>query len=607
MKLRVLLAASIFVLMTMGWGCEDATRKPVQAHVPATQVSGTGVTSAHVTAASRPASKAAQQIPPSLAPLPLTDPKRPLPSSLLPPMPDGKTYLVQKVQEKFASGEKNFKAGHLEAARKDFDDAVDWMLESGYDPDGDPTLSALFHHVVDSVYAYELQAFRGGEGFTEAAAVPAPIDEVAAVALPTDPRLKERAEEAAKSVSHDLPLTVNDEVLMFLNFFQTAKGRDIVENGLRRSGRYRDMISRVLREEGLPQDLIYLAQAESAFQPLALSRAGARGIWQFVAYRGQQYGLHHTWWIDERQDPEKATRAAAQHLRDLYGLFGDWYLAMAAYNCGPGNVQKGIERTGYADFWELYKRNVLPRETKNYVPIIIALTLIAKDAAHYNIQADPETPVAADVVKPGRPIDLRLVAETIDVDVETLRALNPSLLRMATPDDPSFELRLPQGTGEKFTAEIAAIPPDKWISWRRHRVEPGETLASIAKKYRMTAAAIAGANNMERTAVLEPGTKLTIPATQSASETRRLLVSYRVRRGDTLAGIADRFSVNSEDVRRWNRLRSNHVSRGMVLRIYTIGGAPEVYRNRRRERPRKKTAASAPAKPASTPTGGKSN
>jgi membrane-bound lytic murein transglycosylase D len=481
------------------------------------------------------------------------------------------------------------------------------MLESGYDPESDPALSALFHHVVDTVYAYELQAFRGGEGATEAAAVPAPIDEVAAVAVPADPRVKERAEEAAKNVSHDLPLTVNDEVLMFLNFFQTPKGRDIVENGLRRSGKYRDMISRVLREEGLPQDLIYLAQAESAFQPLALSRAGARGIWQFVAYRGQQYGLRHNWWIDERQDPEKATRAAAQHLRDLYGLFGDWYLAMAAYNCGPGNVQKGIERTGYADFWELYKRNVLPRETKNYVPIIIALTLIAKDAAHYSIQADPEAPVPTDVVKPGRPIDLRLVAETIDVDVETLRSLNPSLLRMATPDDPSFELRLPQGTGEKFTAEIAAIPPDKWISWRRHRVEPGETLASVAKKYRVTPVAIAEANNIERTAALEPGTKLTIPATQPASETTRLLVSYRVRRGDTLAGIADRFSVNSEDVRKWNRLRSNHVSRGMVLRIYTIGGVPETYQRSARSRAKRKTGVSSPAKAASAPAGGNSH
>jgi len=227
--------------------------------------------------------------------------------------------------------------------------------------------------------------------------------------------------------------------------------------------------------------LIYLAQAESAFQPLALSRAGARGIWQFVPWRGNEYGLKRSWWVDERQDPEKATRAAAQHLRDLYGLFGDWYLAMAAYNCGPGNVQKGIERTGYADFWELYRRNVLPRETKNYVPIIVALTLIAKDAAHYGIQTELEAPVPSDVVKPGRAIDLRLVAETIDVDVETLRALNPSLLRLATPDDPRFELHLPKGSAAKFSAEIADIPSEKWVSWRRHRVEAGESLTSLAR------------------------------------------------------------------------------------------------------------------------------
>jgi len=160
-----------------------------------------------------------------------------------------------------------------------------------------------------------------------------------------------------------------------------------------------------------------------------------------------------------------------------------WPLTTAA----PATCQKGIERTGYADFWELYKRNVLPRETKNYVPIIIALTLIAKDAAHYSIQVEPEAAVPTDVVKPGRAIDLRLVAETIDVDVETLRALNPSLLRLATPDDPSFELRLPVGTAQKFSAEIADIPPNKWVSWRRHRVEAGETLTSIAKKYRVTA------------------------------------------------------------------------------------------------------------------------
>src|ERR1700756_2400360 len=575
-----------WLLLAMSFaGCEDAAKRPVQAHAPALEPQQTQQARGAQGAQTQPMQAQVVQAGPSaVGNLPLRNLKTQPLISLIPRMPGGIPYLIEIVKAKFASGEANYKAGHLAAARRDFDDAVDWMLESGYDPNSDPKLSELFHQVTDTIYAYELQAFRAGDGFSEAPAVPAPIDEVAEMTFPVDPKLKERAEEAAKSVSHDLPLTVNDVVASYLNFFQTPRGRAIVENGLRRKGKYDDMIARVLREEGVPQDLIYLAQAESAFQPLALSRAGARGIWQFVQWRGNEYGLKRTWWVDERMDPEKATRAAAQHLRDLYGLFGDWYLAIAAYNCGPGNVQRGVERTGYADFWELYKRNVLPRETKNYVPIIVALTLIAKDAAHYGIQADPEPPVPVDVVKPGRAIDLRLVAETIDVDVETLRTLNPSLLRLATPDDPSFELHLPAGTAERFSAEIADIPSDKWVSWWRHRVESGETLTSIGKKYHVAAAAIAAANNLEHGAALDAGEKLIIPATQSQAEIKRRLVSYRVRRGDTMLGIADRYSVSPDDVRKWNRLKSNHVNRGMVLRIYTLGGAPAAHPARARSK-----------------------
>jgi peptidoglycan lytic transglycosylase D len=575
-KLQTCLSAAILAtLAALTGGCEDAAKHGVQARVPALSPAKTATAQASAEVGKLSLRKLSPQW---LAALALR-------------VPEPKEYLMARVEEKFASGEQNYKAGHLEAARRDFDEAVDWMLESGYDPNSDPKLGELFHRVVDNVYSYELQAFREGDGFQEAPAVPAPIDEVAEMTFPVDPRLKERAEEAAKNFSHDLPLTVNDEVLSFLNFFQTPRGRAIVETGLRRSGRYREMISRVLHQEGVPQDLIYLAQAESAFQPLALSRAGARGIWQFVAYRGMEYGLRHTWWLDERQDPERATRAAAQHLRDLYTQFGDWYLAMAAYNCGPGNVQKGIERTGYADFWELYKRNVLPRETRNYVPIIIALTLIAKDAAHYGIQVDPEEPVPTDIVKPGSAIDLRLVAETIDVDVETLRSLNPALLRLATPDDPSFELHLPAGTAERFSAEIADIPPDKWVSWRRHRIETGETLTSIAKKYHVTAVAISEANNIDRHAALDVGEKLIIPAAPPA-ESKSRLVRYRVRRGDTLGGIADRFSVPTESVRKWNHMKTNRVSRGMVLRIYTVGGFPES--TPRRTRPKTSSSTHAP-------------
>src|SRR5215471_7415195 len=553
------LGSSLLLAAVSFAGCDDAARKPVQAKIPAPV----------------PSSLPQQRDLAQVGTLPL----RRLPpgsmEALAAPTPGGIGYLVARVKEKFASGEANYKAGHLEAARRDFDDAVDWILESGYDPNSDAVLRELFQQVTDTVYTYELQAFRAGDGFSEAPAVPAPIDEVAEMTFPADPKLKERAEEVAKNTSHDLPLTVNDVVVSFLNFFQTPRGRAIVENGLRRKGRYDAMISQILKEEGVPQDLIYLAQAESAFQPLALSRAGARGIWQFMQWRGNEYGLKRTWWVDERQDPEKATRAAAQHLRDLYGLYGDWYLAMAAYNCGPGNVQKGVERTGYADFWELYRRNVLPRETKNYVPIILALTLIAKDAAHYGISVDPEQPTEDDVVKPGRAIDLRLVAETIDVDVATLRTLNPSLLRMATPDDPDFVLHLPRGAASTFSDEIADIPADKWVSWRRHRVEAGETLTSIAKKYRVTPAAIAAANDLESGASLVAGDKLIIPAARAVEETKSRLVRYRVRRGDTLGGIADQFSVTSEQIQKWNGLKTARVGRGMLLRIYTVGGMPE--------------------------------
>src|SRR5438477_11101073 len=253
MKRGLQIAAGTLLFAAELLGCEDAGKKSVQAHVPAL--------------APGPQAANAKQAAVELAPLPILNPPRRHYVWLLPPVPSGKDYLIQKVQEKFISGEQNFKAGHLEAARKDFDDAVDWLLGIGFDINSDPKLSELFHHVVDTVYAYELQAFRAGDGFNEAPAVPAAIDEVAEMTFPVDPGLKARAEEAAKNTSHDLPLTVNDQVLSFLNFFQTPRGRAIVETGLRRAGRYREMISRVRREERLPHPISSRSPAETAFLP----------------------------------------------------------------------------------------------------------------------------------------------------------------------------------------------------------------------------------------------------------------------------------------------------------------------------------------------------
>ncbi len=496
---------------------------------------------------------------------------------LQPPPPSPVDSILSYAQWAFEAGQQDYRAGHLTKARQEFDLAVDTLLGSGLDINGDPRVAGMFQHIVETVSSEEFAAFRAGDGFTEQKAETAPIDEIPELAVPetgvVDPKLAATAEVELAAVQHDFPLTVNEYVLTYLNYFRTPRGRAIVETGLRRAGRYRPMIERVLSEEGMPQDLIYLAQAESAFQPTAVSRAQAVGLWQFISDRGREYGLHRTWWVDERQDPEKSTRAAARHLHDLYDEFGDWYLVMAAYNSGPGNVQKAIERTGYADFWELYKRNVLPKETRNYVPIILALTLIAKDPGRYGISVSPEPYPATDRVKPGQPIDLRLVAETIDVDVATLHALNPALLRMVTPNDPNYELKLPAGTADRFMKGIADIPPAHWVSWRRHLVEEGESLTQIASVFHVTPAAIAEANGLDSHAPLEAGQKLIIPAEKSELALGKLTY-YRVRRGDTLESVSEQFSVTPAEVVKWNHLQPARIVRGTRLRIYPGGLQP---------------------------------
>ena len=391
-----------------------------------------------------------------------------MPGQAAPPV-ETVDQLIARAEAECARGQANYAAGHLEAAKDNFDAAFNLLLRGPVSLQNDERLQAEFDKVVEATHQLELQALKVGDGFTEQRFEPAPIDEVNNITFPVDPTIKAKAQAELASTHSDLPLMLTDPVASYINYF-SSRGHGTIERALTRRGRYSDMISRVFRQEGVPQDLMFLAQAESGFQPLALSRMGARGMWQFMPWDGEHAGLQRNWWVDERQDPEKATRAAARLLKDLFGQFGDWYLAMAAYNSGPGTVQRAVQRTGYADFWELYRRDVLPEETRNYVPIILAMTIMAKNPSQYGLDHIPiDAPAASDTVRIHYPIDLRLVAECIDSSTAVLQELNPSLLRMTTPKDMDFDLHLPVGAAEKFRrdgrgnprghAGLLAIPP----------------------------------------------------------------------------------------------------------------------------------------------------
>ena len=366
---------------------------------------------------------------------------------------------------------------------------------------------------------------------------------------------------------------MTDQVAGYITYF-SGRGRGVFERAFTRSGRYHDMIVSTLKEEGVPQDLIYLAQAESGFHPLAVSRVGARGIWQFMASRGRGYGLYHNLWVDDRQDPEKSTRAAARHLKDLYNQFGDWYLAMAAYNSGPGTVQAAVKRTGYADFWELYRRNVLPKETRNYVPIILAVTIMAKNPSQYGLDdVVMEHPAAYDTVTINYPVDLRLVAECVNATPTELQDLNPSLLRMTTPRDGKFDLRLPAGTKDAYQTAIASIPADMRLWWRYHTVHPGTLwlrwLAPTTPRQRPSPPPTSStATNWKLTPSWSSRSRpASIPQATPRPTPAASLVT-KLHAGDSIQSVADNFGISPTMLRRWNGIHGDSLRGRRVLALH---------------------------------------
>ena len=521
------------------------------------------------------------------------------------PVEDPVLALIATSEAHFQAGQKELQQGHVEAAKLEFDRAVDVLLESPYGARTEPRIREHFDRLVDRISTYELRALATGDGFTEKKYEPASIDELLALSTtfgtPAAPKeLKDVVQSDLQSGRHDIPIPLNQRVLSYIELFQ-GRLHDFIEEGMRRGSKYLPMIQNVFRAEGLPLDLAYVPLVESAFKPNALSRAKAKGVWQFMTGTALENGLRRDWYIDERSDPEKATLAAARYLSTLSRIFGgDWHLALASYNGGPGRLQRAMRTSRLDDFWTLSaKPRLLPRETREYVPMILAAIVIARNPAQYGFDFEAEKAIAFEKVTLPRPVDLRRVAEWTGSSIDDIQALNPELRRWTTPvKDTEYELKVPAGTAELVTGKLLDAPAADLASLKFYTVKRGDTLALIARKLKVSKADLAEANYLKATARVAPGDQLMVPheatvlmaatadravpaaearktvaesgqLAQAAEASNRVKVSYQVKRGDTLASIARVYKTTVASLKTWNpRLATSQLTAGQRLTLY---------------------------------------
>jgi membrane-bound lytic murein transglycosylase D len=525
------------------------------------------------------------------------------PVTVQPAAVDPMTALIASSQEHFTAGERELKLGHLERARVEFDRAVDVLLQSPYGARTDARIREHFDRLIDRINAHEVTALAQGDGFSETRTEPASIDEILAIATFPKPDAKASTEEAVKadlaSTEHDVPIPQNPKVLAAVELL-SGRLREYVQESLSRGAKYLPMIQNVFRAEGLPLDLAYIPVIESGFKMNALSKASAKGPWQFMKPTAQDHGLKTDWYIDERSDPEKATVAAAKYLKTLHRMFnGDWHLVLAAYNGGLGRLQRAMKSTGRDDFWSLAESSrYLPRETREYVPLILAAIIVAKNPAQYGFQYTPADTVAYEKVAVPRAVDLRRVAEWTGTTIDEIQSLNPELRRWTTPVKyPDYEVKVPMGTAEKLSARLTTAPASDLGALNWYTVKRGESLATVARKLRVARVDLAEANNLGLRSAIRPGQDLIIPrapATLLASRTERpapvsvasraiggaapvaaasraseatVATTYRVKRGDTLFSIARLFDTTVDKLRLLNRLRGTRISVGDRLTV----------------------------------------
>ena len=516
----------------------------------------------------------------------------------------------------FERGQRELREGHLEMARSEFNRSLEVLLESRYGGRTEPRIREHFDRLVERISAYELTALAQGDGFTEQKYEPATIDDLLAISTfeqpPATPETTQAVSADLQETVHDIEIPLNAKVLQYVQLF-SGRLKGYLEDGLARGAQYLPMIQEVFRAEGLPLDLAYVPLIESAFKPSALSRAKAKGIWQFMRGTGLENGLQHDWYIDERADPEKATRAAAKYLTTLYKMFGDWHLALASYNGGPGRVQRAMKRSNRNDFWKLSSSTrYLPRETRDYVPLILAAIVVARNPVQYGLNVVvPEIPKSEQIVV-YNPVDLRKVSEWAGVPVETIQNLNPELRRWITPvQETDYSLNVPEGTGELIRSAMWAADPEELVAFNRHTVKKGETISTIAKKLKVSRTDLAEANYLKTTAKLVAGQQLIIPRAPTTilaarTETPAPLtesrsvdavvasnvlppsvgsestagdvaqvthVTHRVKRGETLSSIARLYRTTIAALKEANSLTGSAIRAGQRLTVLRSANA----------------------------------
>ena len=515
-------------------------------------------------------------------------PKSTPPSSPQPKKAEGKVLteadkMLAQVEQLYLAGEKNYKEGHLNKAKENFDQTVMALLDARTKYPNDQRISKTFDTLVDNIHGFELDAIESGDAFAEEAVEPALIDKLKDIPFfpPTKELLQkeEQYKADASELGFDIPIVINDKVMALIEAFQNQRRYEF-QRGLNRSGIYIDLLRKLLKEEDMPQDLVYAALVESGYNPKAYSYAKAKGIWQFIQGTGKRYGLKVDWWVDERSDPIKSTRAAAAYLRDLYALFGDWYLALAAYNAGEGKVLTAINRTGKNDFWELIKTPYLRDQTKNYVPAILAAAIISRTPEKFGFSPVVPRPLEYEVVEINRFTDLRVVSDICECSYDELLTLNPELRRNIVPGSTSsaYSLKVPKGTKEAVLAKIDTLPSVRLANYRHYVVHRGDTLSRIAKKYGVPVDQLAEANNVTVKQYIKPGTRLLIPSGRTYYTYARKIISgsasassssptYVVRTGDTLYAISERFNIEQEQLKRMNNITGDSIYPGQKLVI----------------------------------------